>query len=158
MDFGLGWFRRRQRSLARGVVALFCAAWLQAALAPCAMAHAPAAGSAAAGGHASDGAHAHGAPGDHAGHEVQAQHGSAAPCLYCPPDHHGSGTCDGRDCAYPHDPQVDARVAGALFAALPASFAVPAPATPLLAGRADPDTPAAVPKVRLSVSYCRFIE
>lgn len=139
-------------------MALFCAAWLQAALAPCAMAHAPLAASAATGAHSSHVAHAHGGPDDHSRHEAPAQHHAADPCLYCPPDHHGSGTCDGRDCAYPHDPQVDARAAGALFAALPAFFALPAPGSPLRGGRAVPDTPAVVPKVPLSVSYCRFIE
>lgn len=137
---------------------LFCATWLQAAVAPCVMAHAPVAAPASAGAHASHGEHGHADHDGHAGHDAPAQHHAADPCLYCPPDHHGSGTCDTRDCAYPHDPQVDARAAGALFAALPASFVVPAPAAPLIADRAEPGTPAVVPKVRLSVSYCRFIE
>ena len=38
MTLALDWVRRRQRALAKGVLVLFCLAWLQAAVTPCAMA------------------------------------------------------------------------------------------------------------------------
>lgn len=155
---GLPWVRRRLRPLCRGVLAVFCLAWLQAAVAPCVMAHAPDAAPPAAGAQAHHGPAAHDTQASHGQHETPAQDGSPSPCIYCPPASHASGTCDGHDCAFPHDPQVDARGAGALFAALPTSFVVPSPAALLVADRADPGAPDVVPRVRLSVSYCRFIE
>lgn len=131
--FGLTWVRRRQRSLARAVLALFCAAWLQAAIVPCVMAH-------------DDREHDGGA----AGH----------PCLYCPPDadHGSAGGCDGRDCAYPHEPQVDARAVGVIFTALPVAFVLPAQAVSSATDCSVVAVPEAIPRIRLSVSYCRFIE
>jgi hypothetical protein len=136
---GLRWIRRRQHSLTRVVLALFCAAWLQAAIVPCVMAHAD---------------HQHGAtaPEQHAG-------SAAHPCLYCPPAQSGAPSCEGHGgCAYPHDPQVDARAAGVLWVAVPASFVTPSPATLVHAIRADAAVADVVPTVSLSVSYCRFIE
>jgi len=134
VNFGLHCVRRRQRSLAKGVLALFCAAWLQAAIVPCVMAHAS---------------------------ESESQQDAdpaAPPCPYCPTPDPGP-SCDGHGgCAYPHDPQVDARAAGALFTALPVSSVLPSPATPVVAHRVGPRLPAAVPKLSFSVSYCRFIE
>lgn len=158
MSFGLGWIRRRQRSLARAVTALVCAAWLQAAVAPCVMAHVPDAAPRAAGAQAQHGPAAYDSQTSHGQHEAPAQDGAPSPCIYCPPASHASGTCGGHDCAFPHDPQVDARGAGALFAALPTSYFVPFPAALLVADRADPGAPDVVPRVPLSVSYCRFIE
>ncbi|MFO1408418.1 MAG: hypothetical protein U1F08_12940 [Steroidobacteraceae bacterium] len=38
LERALQWVRRHERSLARVVLALFCVAWLQAAVVPCAMA------------------------------------------------------------------------------------------------------------------------
>jgi len=100
-----------------------------------------------------------------AGHDHEAMAtghdaGSATqPCLYCPPGDSGAASCDDHGgCAYPHDPQVDARAAGALFAALPVSFVVPSPAALVVANRVVPAMPGRIPKVSLSVSYCRFIE
>jgi hypothetical protein len=131
VNTGLNWVRQRQRVLTRAVLALFVLAWLQAAALPCVMAHA---GSSDA------------AP---PGHD----------CPYCPPAdgaHHG---CDDQGaCSFPHEPQVDARVA-AMYLAIPASFvlpfvdsAVPALLLPDVAGT-EP-----IPRVPISVSYCRYIE
>jgi len=133
MMFGLAWVRRRQRSLARGVLALFCAAWLQAAVVPCVMAHDGQANDDGAAGH---------------------------PCVYCPPDadHGSTGGCDGRDCSYPHEPRVDARAVGVIFMALPVAFVLPAPATKIATDCSASAVPEAIPRVSLSVSYCRFIE
>jgi hypothetical protein len=120
------------------VLALFCAAWLQAAIVPCVMAHA---------GHDHD-----------AMASPQDAHAAAPPCVYCPAGQDGD-SCDGHGgCAYPHDPQVDARAAGALFTALPVSLVLPAPAAAVVADRARYRPPDAIPRVSLSVSYCRFIE
>ena len=158
VDLGLGWVRRRQRSLTRGVLALFCAAWLQAAVVPCVMAHTdePVAPAPAPAHQHHDGHAGH----DHAGtmpepHEARTAH----PCLYCPPGESGDRSCDGHGgCAYPHEPQVDARAAGAIFAALPVSFVVPAPGALVIEDRLRAPVIEVVPKVSLSVTYCRFIE
>ena len=158
VDFGLAWVRRRQRSLTRVVFASFCAAWLQAAVVPCVMAHAgdpvPRVEAPAGHDHAAHPGHEH-APmsGSHAaGHESH-------PCLYCPPDDAGAGSCDGHGgCAYPHEPQVDARAAGVIFAAVPVSFVAPSPGALLVEHRADPSVPDVVPRVSFAVCYCRFIE
>ncbi|MCM2310869.1 MAG: hypothetical protein NDI84_05645 [Steroidobacteraceae bacterium] len=81
------------------------------------------------------------------------------PCLYCPPGHSAAGDCDGHGgCAYPHEPQVDARAAGTLFVALPVSYFAPLPGANLVAHRADPTPTDVTPKVSFAVSYCRFIE
>jgi hypothetical protein len=155
---GLRWVRRRQHSLTRVVLALFCAAWLQAAIVPCVMAHAaelaPAAQPQAQQPHDAHAGHQHGAtdPQQHAA-------GASHPCLYCPPAGSGAPSCEGHGgCAYPHDPQVDARAAGVLCAAVPVSFVTPSPATLVLSHRVDAAVANVIPKVRLSVSYCRFIE
>jgi hypothetical protein len=158
VEFGLGWIRRRQRSLARAVLGLFCAAWLQAAIVPCVMAHDDDAGTPLA-------APVHQAQESHGGHDHAAMlqestaNEGAPPCLYCPPDHSAAGDCDGHGgCAYPHEPQVDARAAGALFVALPVSYFAPLPSATLVPHRTDPSPPDVSPKVSFAVSYCRFIE
>ena len=141
VNFGLHWVRRHQRFLTRGMLALFCAAWLQAAIVPCVMAH---------------GGHDH--PAMAAGQEAG---GTSHPCPYCPPQDSdaGSTSCDGHGgCAYPHDPQVDARAAGTLFTALPVAFVAPSPGALVLSSCADPVVPATITRISLSVSYCRFIE
>ena len=85
MSLGLHAFRRRQRALARWVLALFCLVWLQAAVVPCAMAVVP------------DGLG--GAPEEH--------------CSYCPPEHdggeHHAAADAGARCTYPDHPQADTR-------------------------------------------------
>jgi hypothetical protein len=150
---GLAWVRRRQRSLARGVLALFCAAWLQAAVVPCVMAHD---GDVPVQAATTDDHHQHQA------HDGGAHDAGAAghPCLYCPPDadHGKAGGCDGLDCAYPHDPQVDARAVGVIFTALPVAFVLPAQAVSSATDCGVVAVPGAIPRVSLSVSYCRFIE
>jgi hypothetical protein len=155
VKFGLQWFRRRQRSLARGVLALFCAAWLQAAVVPCVMAHAAAQATPPAP------HHDHASMTDHDHHDMATAHaagGDVTPCIYCPPSDSEHGSCDGHDCAFPHDPQVDARAGGVLASALPASFVLPAPVAGTVTRRCGPAVPEAIPRVALSISYCRFIE
>jgi len=149
--FGLAWFRQRQRSLARAVLALFCAAWLQAAVVPCVMAHGdavpPSDEMPQQGGH------------DHAAMGMGQGHGDAShPCVYCPPDGSSDDSCDGHGgCAYPHDPQVDAR-AGAIFAAVPVPVFAPLPRVTRFTQLVESSAVDAVPRISLSVSYCRFIE
>lgn len=137
---------------------MFCAAWLQAAIIPCVMAHGDATGSPTA-------APVHHAQAAHDGHDHAAMQpasvadDAAQPCLYCPSGHTADGNCDGHGgCAYPHEPQVDARAAGALFVALPASYFAPLPGAMRVAHRTDPTPPDVTPKVSFAVSYCRFIE
>ena len=140
------------------MLALFCAAWLQAAVAPCVMAHgeaAPQPGEAPVHqGHDAHGGH------DHAAMLAeQASAGTSHPCLYCPPGDSDGDSCDSHGgCAYPHDPTVDARGAGAIFAAVPASYFAPLPGVARVLQRAESNVIAHVPRVPISVSYCRFIE
>jgi hypothetical protein len=89
----------------------------------------------------------------------QGEGNTSHPCLYCPPGESGGDSCDGHGgCAYPHDPTVDARGAGAIFVAMPASFFAPLPAVARVVQRAESTAPGDVPRVPISVSYCRFIE
>ncbi len=79
MDLALQWVRRRQRALARGVLAVFCLAWLQTAVVPCATANVDSSMMPAGGEH----------------------------CAYCPPDASAPSVTDhAGTCAYPHEPQV----------------------------------------------------
>jgi hypothetical protein len=162
---GLQWIRRRQRTLARAVLPLVALAWLQVAAIPCVAAH-QSAGLVAALPHQSLDTHA---DHDHAAHAPAAHHGAHdgattpdhGPCLYCPPHHagHEGGDESGGRCAFPHDPQVDARVA-ALAIAPPVtltSFAV-VPEPVRTTGRPSADRPEPVPRCPFTVSYCRFIE
>jgi hypothetical protein len=134
LDFGLHWIRRRRRDLTRAVLLLFLAAWVQAAVVPCVMASAP------------DGDQAH--------------------CPYCPPaghaqggHEHGAGSCDtSASCAYPHDPQVDARTVIASLLALPVAYLSPSFVPVVIARDAGREAPEVIPRVRLPVSYCRLIE
>jgi hypothetical protein len=158
VDFGLRWVRRRQRSLSRAVLALFCVAWLQAAIVPCVMAHSadPLPQSQPAPSHHHDAGAAH----DHAAMSADAPAAPEShPCLYCPPGQSAADDCDDHGgCAYPHEPQVDARAASMIFAAVPVSFVAPAPGALVVAERLAPAAPAIIPRISLSVSYCRFIE
>jgi hypothetical protein len=142
------------------MLALFCMAWLQAAIVPCVMAHTGGLPTQAA---APAGHHEHEASAGHDHHAVPASEDGGEgghPCLYCPP--HGndgdSGACDGRECAYPHDPQVDARAAGVFFTAVPVAFVLPVPARTVAISRSLSAAPETIPRVSLTVSYCRFIE
>lgn len=124
--------RRRQRSLARVVLALFCLAWLQAAVVPCAMATAASAAMPAG-----------------------AQH-----CPYCPQggDSSPAANHDGT-CAYPHQAQVDARAAAILFVAVPVSSFTPmtdvAAQGLLLPAAVNPDP---VPRIPIPLRFCRYLE
>ncbi len=132
---GLHWIRRRQRALARGVLALFCLVWLQAALMPCASAVVPQAGSSSAEHH----------------------------CPYCPPASSHDGTtidAGASGCLYPKAPQADTRVASPTFMAAPLAVLplVVAPVEsaaeglpPLLPGEAIPRPP-------LAVRFCRYLK
>jgi hypothetical protein len=148
MSHGLHWMRHRQRRLARALLPLFGLVWLQLAAMPCIGAH-QAAVDVAANAPMIDHAVGH--------HAADHEH-----CPYCPPSG-GSAAAqhcdDGGQCAYPHEPGVDARFAS--MAVLPTPVATPldglleAPCS--LAGVAA-DRPDPVPRRPLSVSYCRFIE
>lgn len=156
---GLQWIRRRQRTLARAVLPLVALAWLQVAAIPCVAAH-ESAGRVAGLAHASADVQAQDPAAHHGGHPAPAAAGHG-PCLYCPPDHaeHGCGDETGGRCAFPHDPQVDARIA-ALVVAPPVamtSFALP-PEPGRSAASVPADRPEPVPRCALTISYCRFIE
>ena len=131
LDRGIDWVRGRQRSLVNAVLALFCLAWRQAAALPCAAA-APMTAAPTGGQH----------------------------CPYCPPAGSGPTATDhAGTCAYPHQPQADARDAGIVFIAPPATRSADTlqpvlteGTTPVAAAR-DP-----APPVPLPVQYCRFLE
>ena len=138
----LHWFRRKQRAIARFALAAFCLTWLQVAALPCLMAM----------DQADDGqmpADMVMAPGEH--------------CIYCPPEASGSDTPGTTQdlCAFPHDPQVDLRMA---FAA--AALAPPPVVVLLLAEdrsfasaeleRGDAASP--LPHIPVAVSFCRFLK
>ena len=132
MQLGLKWVRQRQRVLTRGVLALFCLAWLQVAAIPCVMA----------------------SPG---GADVQP---ATHDCPYCPPADTSPAGCDGHGaCAFPHEPQVDARAAAPLFLALPVTLALPSfDAVNSGVVMAVAALPEPVPRVPIPISFCRFIE
>jgi len=131
----------------RGVLALFCLAWLQLAALPCVMAGSDKA-AAGAMAHAEAMPAMSGVPGED--------------CLYCPPaDHdHGDGVTGHEACAFPHDPQVDARASSALALAMPAVAPVFVVALDDGVGRAVAPVgePWTVPRTSLVVSYCRFLK
>jgi hypothetical protein len=130
MHAGLSWFRLRQRSLTRAVLALFVLAWLQIAALPCVMAHAPDAGM-------PDGS----------------EH-----CGYCPEGDEASSAGPAQ-CDFPHDPGVDARYSASLFIAPTAVHAVvpvvAASGELVLLRSLDADRYRTPP---LTLRYCRFIE
>ena len=162
---GLQWIRRRQRTLARAVLPLVALAWLQVAAIPCVAAHQSAGLVAAVPLESGDALAGH----DHAAQDPAAcghahdgpTPSSHGPCIYCPPQHAGHEGADeaGGRCAFPHDPQVDARIA-ALAIAPPVAltrFAL-APEPVQVARRLSADRPELVPRCPLTVSYCRFNE
>lgn len=149
----LHWFRRKQRAVARFVLAAFCLTWLQVAAMPCVMATSAIASAAtvsaapmpAMGDMPMDMVMT---PGEH--------------CGYCPPESVPSATGHSSDlCAFPHDAQVDSRVAfaSALLAPPPVVvLLVPHDCEP--ASDATGPAAAAPPLTRtpLAVSLCRFLE
>jgi len=149
---GLHWFRRKQRTLSRVVLAAFCLTWLQFAAAPCVMALDSGSGMAAAA--MTDPAQSVAsmpdgrlmAPGEH--------------CRYCPPPQSEPGV-DQTVCSFPHDPQVDLR------AGLAAALLVPPPTLVLFVAAAAAQSasdsitarvPAPAPCTSLAVSFCRFLK
>lgn len=148
----LHWFRRRQRAVARFVLAAFCLSWLQVAAMPCVMA-------AGAGASAATVAAANAMP---APDEMPA--GMVMPlgehCLYCPPEQAPADHTPDL-CAFPHDPQVDSRVAFA------SALLAPPPVVVLLvphdveqAVTATGPALVAAPRsgTTLVVSFCRFLK
>jgi hypothetical protein len=147
---GLAWFRRRQRALARSVLALFCLTWLQLAALPCVMASST-----------PDVPEAVGTlvPAVQTVPAMDAATGHD--CIYCPPPAAEQPQCDDHvGCAYPHDPQMDSRTSLALGMALPA--VAPVLVLELLertdAAIALNAPPLTVPRAPLAVSYCRFLK
>jgi hypothetical protein len=148
---GLAWFRRRQRKLARSVLALFCLTWLQLATLPCGMVAA-----------ASNPAFATLATAPVTMHAMPSTHETGADhCLYCPPaSDEASSTVEPGACNYPQDPQVDARAGLALGLALPAAILVPVFTAGIDTSEVTlPDTQReTAPRPSLAVSYCRFLK
>ena len=131
---GLAWIRSRQRRLARGVLALFCLAWLQIAAVPCVMA---------------------GTAGMAATPEMH--------CPYCPPQDQGPEHCPDTapaTCTYPDGPQVDTRGGLAAAAAMPALVPVvtlaPVPIASFVV--LQPGELVLVRRTPLAVTYCRFLK
>jgi hypothetical protein len=148
----LHWFRRKQRTLSRVVLAAFCLTWLQFAAIPCVMAldsqsgmvTASSVDPAPSGASMPDGMVM--APGEH--------------CPYCPPQQSEQGA-EQAVCSFPHDPRVDSRMgfAAAVLAPPPTLvlFAVgdaKQSAADFVAARA----PAPAPGTSLAVSFCRFLK
>jgi hypothetical protein len=153
--FTLHWFRRRQRAVARFVLAAFCLTWLQVAAMPCVMA--AGAGASAPTVAAADAMPPIGdmdempagmvmAPGEH--------------CMYCPPEQAQADYTPDL-CAFPHDPQVDSR------AAFASALLAPPPVVVLLVPHdveqaVTATGPALVAAPRsgptLAVSFCRFLK
>lgn len=125
----LDWIRRRQRSLARGVLTLFCLVWLQAALVPCAMALVP------------DGAV-----------DALVEH-----CSYCPPstDADRDAGCTYPDA--PQVDSRTALAAPMLLALPTASFVLDIAFLDLPDVPAD-DRPPDRAGPPLAISYCRFLK
>jgi hypothetical protein len=149
---GLHWFRHKQRSLSKVVLAAFCLTWLQVAAIPCVMAldsepgmatlamndPAPSVAS------MPDGMVM--APGEH--------------FPYCPPPQPEQGM-DQALCSFPHDPQVDLRVGLAAVLLVPPPTLVLFVATDTARSAADSITalvPAPAPCTSLAVSYCRYLK
>jgi hypothetical protein len=147
----LHWFRRRQRAVARFVLAAFCLTWLQVAAMPCVMATGAVASSqtVADAGMPPMGNMPAGmvmTPGEH--------------CMYCPPEQAPADHSPDL-CAFPHDPQVDSR------AAFASALLAPPPVVVLLVPREVEQAvtvtgPAVVAAPQsgttLAVSFCRFLK
>lgn len=149
---GLHWFRRKQRSLSRVVLAAFCLAWLQIAAAPCVMALDSVPGMTAsaeidpAPSIASMPEGMVMAPGEH--------------CPYCPPPQPEQGP-DQALCSFPHDPQVDLRVGLAAVLLVPPPALVLFVAADAAQSAADSITalvPVPAPRTSLAVSLCRYLK
>ena len=136
----LHWFRRRQRSLARVALALFCLTWLQLATAPCLMALERS---------AADTGHCGQMPGG-------MQQSAAEHCPYCPPA--AAGAADHSGCAFPHDPQVDSRIGFiAALLAPPTPIAMLVPHVEYAMHSPVAAAPPPLPHASLTVSLCRYL-
>ncbi|MEY2920492.1 MAG: hypothetical protein RL261_1797 [Pseudomonadota bacterium] len=148
----LHWFRRKQRTLSRVVLAAFCLTWLQLAAAPCVMALDSESGMAAM---ATVDSMPSGTPMPAGMVMAPGEH-----CPYCPPAQPEQGA-DQAVCSFPHDPQVDSRVgfSAALLAPPPTLvlFAV-VDATQTAADFVGALLPAPAPGTSLAVSFCRFLK
>jgi hypothetical protein len=156
----LGWCRRRQRRVTRWVLALFCLAWVQLALVPCASALVPVDAHAAMTravqrGGAASGLAASSPCATQAAHAPAVESGSH--CPYCPGK--DAGTTRGT-CSYRLDPQLDSRQATLLTPLLPP---VPViflfglrPARPIVPFEAYESSP--LPGASIAVRYSRFLE
>jgi hypothetical protein len=149
---GLHWFRRKQRSLSRVVLAAFCLTWLQIAAAPCVMAFesgsTPVAAAmidpALSAASMPDGMVM--APGEH--------------CPYCPPPQPEQGI-DQSFCSFPQDPQVDLRVGLAAVLLVPPPTLVLFVAADTAQSATDSITalvPVPAPRTSLAVSFCRYLK
>jgi hypothetical protein len=149
---GLHWFRHKQRSLSKVVLAAFCLTWLQVAAIPCVMALDSEPGMATS------------AMNDPAPSVASMPDGMVmAPgehCPYCPPPQPEQGM-DQALCSFPHDPQVDLRVGLAAVLLVPPPTLVLFVATDTARSAADSITalvPAPAPCTSLAVSYCRYLK
>ena len=79
-------------------------------------------------------------------------------CPYCPSDEGGTQADHASGCAYPHEPQADAR-APTLFASVvaPAEVLAPAGVVPVLL-RLDAPPAAEPPRLPVPLQYCRYLE
>jgi hypothetical protein len=132
---GLDWIRRRQRALAKGVLALFCLVWLQAALLPCAMAY------------SADGMAA----------------GAEEHCVYCPPGQGHAGhdePAPTTHCLYPDSAQADTRplVAGCVVPPLATSYVFKISVAAHPPAAYESALPSAVPRPPYAVTYCRYLK
>jgi hypothetical protein len=130
---GLHAIRRHQRTHAKWVLALFCLVWIQAAALPCAMAIVPDGMARAAEEH----------------------------CGYCPPatdTHVDAGAA--ATCAYPDQPQADARASttSPLLLAMPVAAYVLEPVAAHRLPVFDASRPPDRSGPTLAVSYCRFLK
>lgn len=149
--FSLHWFRRKQRAVSRFVLAAFCLTWLQLAALPCVMAMDAGASAPAAAamvmpalGEMPDGMVM--APGEH--------------CMYCPPPD-APGDHSPELCSFPHDPQVDSRIAfaSALLAPPPVVvLLVPYAGAPAAENYGPASAAPPLASTPLAVSYCRFLK
>jgi hypothetical protein len=130
------WLRTRQGTHTKAILGVFVFAWLQAAVVPCVMAHAP---------------------------TFESSEARPAPmhCPYCPPAAGGeSGDCHhATGCVFPHDSRIDARTLSPLLGPppcqMPGADAKPDSVSSRIAAG---DLHGDVPRRPLSVSYCRYLE
>lgn len=79
-------------------------------------------------------------------------------CPYCPTETGGTPVDHASGCAYPHEPQADARAA-TMFATVlaPTEVLAPAGVVPVLLGVDEPPA-AEPPRLPVPLQYCRYLE